>query len=608
MTMLLQVNVYEKAELKHSDEFTGPVELGRQDYAERGPFTRRFDADRNRWRLIIAPGAENAIGRHHALLEPLPTGKVRLSNGTREAPIKFLDRPDLPGGMSCEVNLPILMILGTRRVQVQSAAVPDLHTLRRATHPPRAAGPGSSVRFPALSQRGGSPLDYRELVEWVHTVMDVLQAAADSNDFFQVAAQAVVDMVDLDSCKVLRYAENDWKVQAAARAPRLNEGQDRQPSRRVLDQVLKERRTFWEVPETSTRSLLGLEAVVAAPILAHTGEVVGALYGDRVASLVPGAAGPISELEAMLVELLARGVAAGLARMRHEDAAREAQVQFEQFFTKELAAQLARNPNWLEGRDAEVTVLFCDIRGFSRLSERLGAEKTVAWCKAVLDMLSDCVLQQGGVLVDYVGDGLMALWGAPDAQPDHAARACRAALGMLAGLPALKEAWEPILGEKMDLGIGINSGRATVGNVGSQFKFKYGARGTTVNVASRVEGATKHFKSRALITGPTQAALPEEELRTRCLGPIKVVGIEAPVEIHELIPSDHPDWPASKIEFEKALELFIQQDFRMAARCLGNWREHHPDDTVALMLLYRAVRYSVEGAPPEHPVWTLSGK
>ena len=185
-----------------------------------------------------------------------------------------------------------------------------------------------------------------------------------------------------------------------------------------------EKRTFWELPSLATdqlASLSGVQAVVATPLLDPNGAVIGAVYGDRRRARGLLEEDLISELEAMLVELIASGVAAGMARLQQELAALTARVQFEQFFTRELSEQLSLHPDLLAGRDAEVSLLFCDIRGFSRISERLGAEKTVQWIGDVMGVLSDCVLKHAGVLVDYIGDELVAMWGAPAVQPKHAA-------------------------------------------------------------------------------------------------------------------------------------------------------------------------------------------
>jgi adenylate cyclase len=371
----------------------------------------------------------------------------------------------------------------------------------------------------------------------------------------------------------------------------------------------QEKKTFWELPDqggSPAESLAGIETVVAAPILHKDGTVLGALYGERRRLTRPGTSG-ISETEAMLVELLARGVAAGLTLQEEQRKALEARVQFEQFFTPDLARQLTSMPDMLEGQDREVSVMFCDIRGFSRISLALGAAVTIKWCRDVLDMLSECVLEEGGVLVDYVGDGLMAMWGAPGDQPDHAARACRAALAILERIPALNDHWRTTLGEEMVLGIGINTGTAQVGNVGSKHKFKYGALGNTVNLASRVQGATKYFKARVLITGHTAQQL-DGNFAMRRLGQVRVVNIKDPVELYELFSTDWPFSCQAQQEYERALELFEQKDFGQAARTLGNWRGQCPTDDPVLVLMYRAVRAMVEGVPRDHPVWELEGK
>jgi len=299
-------------------------------------------------------------------------------------------------------------------------------------------------------------------------------------------------------------------------------------------------------------------------------------------------------------------VAAGLARLEQEQAALAARVLFEQFFTPELARHLARQPDLLQGRDALVTVLFCDIRGFSRFSERLGPAGTVAWVGDVMQALSDCVRAQGGVLVDYIGDALMAMWGAPEEQPDHAELACRAALDMLRALPGLNERWRPTLGGPMALTIGVNTGVARVGNTGSRHKFKYGPLGNTVNVASRVQGATRHFNAPLLITGATREHL--DGFWARRLGRVRLANIAGPVELHELVPEGEPGWPEARGCYERALGQFEAGEFRAAAGALTDWLERRPEDGPALVLLRRAAAYLAQEPAPFDPVWEVPGK
>jgi adenylate cyclase len=335
--------------------------------------------------------------------------------------------------------------------------------------------------------------------------------------------------------------------------------------------------------------------------------VIGAIYGDCRQDSLTAVAPKVTKVEAIVVELLARGVAVGLARIEQERAAIAARVQFEQFFTRELAQQLARETNLLEGRDVEVSLLFCDIRGFSRISERLGPEGTVKWVSQVMETLSDCVLNHSGVLVDYIGDELLAMWGAPVAQPDHAQLACSAALDMLNSLPALNERWQPILGEPLSVGIGINTGVARVGNTGSRQKFKYGPLGNTVNLASRVQGATKYLKCPLLVTEHTHARL-DGRFRTRRLCLVRVVNIEKPVHLYELMPENYPGGASLKQQYETALQEFTDKQFRPAARTLASLLADVQEDAPAQVLLKRAVIALVDGPEKDHPVWDLPGK
>src|SRR5206468_10962290 len=171
-----------------------------------------------------------------------------------------------------------------------------------------------------------------------------------------------------------------------------------------------------------------------------------------------------------LVGLLACGVAARMARLKEE----RANLRFEQFFSPRLARRLVQDPGLLDGKNAPVTILFCDVRGFSRFSQKMGPEQTVKWISDAMGELSECVIAHEGTLVDYVGDEVMAMWGAPEPQTNHAQLACQAALDMLDKLPALNARWQATLCMLMSFGIGLNSGEAEVGITGSHLKLKYG--------------------------------------------------------------------------------------------------------------------------------------
>lgn len=283
---------------------------------------------------------------------------------------------------------------------------------------------------------------------------------------------------------------------------------------------------------------------------------------------------------------------------------------FEQHFTPELARELARNPDpmKMQARQAEVSVLFCDIRGFSTISERLGPSQTIDWLSGVMGEFSTIVIELGGVLVDYTGDELMALWGAPNRQPNHAELACRAALEIMDSLPKLNEKWEELVGAETSVGIGVNTGDALVGNVGTHRKFKYGPLGTAVNLASRVQGATKYLKTSLLITGETASQLPDHFGKRR-LCQVVVKNIRKPVDLFELEPpNSRESWKELAGKYEEALRHFEEGSFRHASSILSDILLTLPNDGPGLQLMSRVVDAMLNDGKDFTPTWTLPGK
>jgi adenylate cyclase len=582
----------------------GPVILGRQDDETERLFECRGE------RLVIAGRNEDNVSRRHVRLEVGTDGRVSVQNVSKKVPVALEgEREPLEAGQTRNLTLPLSLALGKRvfRVDVESHDEDsDVEGL-----PDRTILPGSAfsrmVRMSEVSGTGGQGVSPESMIRWFQAAMDVLQSAASSTDFYHKAARAVVDLVELDSAHVLLRQPSGWTPAGAHAGPRGNISIQWQPSRHVLERVCAEKRTFWQGPaagdESSALSLIGVQSIVVSPILNRTGEVMGALYGERRQVGLPGGWRLISKIEAMLVELIASGVAAGLARLTQEQAA----LTMEQFFSPELAQRLAAQPGMLDGQETEISVLFCDIRGFSKITDRLGAARTHEWLGDVLGVLSDCVLDRQGVLVDYVGDEMMAMWGAPQAQPDHAERACRAALAMLDQLPELDARWRQTLGEPMAFGIGIDTGVARVGNTGSRRKFKYGPLGNTVNRASRVQGATKYFKTKILMTAATRDKLGAE-FQTRRLGKTRVVGMEEPLDLCELERPQSPNWETLKSHYENALLAYEKRNFRAAAGLLGSLVAQYPDDGPSLLLMARTAQCLVDESSAVDLTFRLSGK
>lgn len=618
MNQRWEIRIYEDGKLAHTAEIMGPTELGRQAAADEAIYSTTFVSGLQR--LVVT--AEKSVSRQQALLEPLEGGRCQITNVSNNRSINLLDTngtlgPGAKRVLEAETLLGFGRTTAIRLQPIGTVRYSDRELIDESLYK---SLPDVDVHEPGQSFFGTTAFhslsvanlgtERNDVDRWVQAAMDVLESAANSADFYEKAVHAVVELAKLHSAWVLFFENGKWRQQARYTSPRIGSSATKDFSQTVLKLVREKKRTFWQLPHAPTaekmESLTGVDAFVAAPILNRNWEVIGALCGNRQ-GVGLGIVDSIDEVEANFVQLLARCIAAGLARLEQEEAALKAQVQFANFFSPELSRQLTLQPDLLNVRDEEVTLLFCDIRGFSRISERLGAARTVDWISDVMDAISNCVRAESGVLVDYVGDETFAMWGAPEEQPDHAERACRAALAMLEQLPILNDRWQSELKEPLDLGIGINTGIARVGNVGSKHKFKYGPLGNTVNLASRVQGATKHAKCKLLITGATQAKLGDGFL-TRRLCQVRVFNIAKPVDLYQLVPPGSPDWPEAKTVYESALVEFENRRFSQAAKLLGNWRMQHGADAPALLLLHRTVQAMVEEKTDFDPVWQLSGK
>jgi adenylate cyclase len=188
----------------------------------------------------------------------------------------------------------------------------------------------------------------------------------------------------------------------------------------------------------------------------------------------------------------------------------------------------------LGGKRQPVTILFSDIRGFTPLSERMTPEQVVSLLNEYFDKMTDVIFQSGGTIDKFVGDCIMALWGAPIPKPGDAARAVRAAVLMRQALAELQEKWRQQGREPFETGIGINSADVVVGNIGSHKRLDYTVIGDGVNLAARLESATKELGASLVISEATYALVCKQVI-ARPLEPILVKGKEHPVTTYEVI-------------------------------------------------------------------------
>ncbi len=230
----------------------------------------------------------------------------------------------------------------------------------------------------------------------------------------------------------------------------------------------------------------GVRSTICAPLVAESG-VHGALYADR---LDPFAAFKPDDLE--LITAVAAQTAVAVENVRaHERLAREevARANYGRFLPEYVVKQMLENPGSfkLGGVNQTITVLFADIRGFTRLSEHAQPEKVVQLLNRYFSAMTDIIFAHGGTLDKYIGDGLMALFGAPTATPQDASNALSAAVAMQRRIIGINEELRSEGFTEIGVGIGLHTGEATVGYIGSERRSEYTAIGDTVNLAARLE-------------------------------------------------------------------------------------------------------------------------
>jgi adenylate cyclase len=617
---MLSIRVTNDRQRQQIEHLNGPIELGR------GP-------QRDVSRFVID---DHFVSRDQLRVEELPEGRVRIENLSLRNPLSLPDGSLIAVGACQDLHLPVRLMVGKTAIDVRPFTPPSHQgepTMKPAELEPSATLRASQVdvaltpvkkppdsfdqqlfeKVPGSLRKSGMLRISTEgspgndtLAVWLETVIGLQQAAAGSAEFYAQTARALGELVGLDLALVLLRRDEKWTIVGSYVA---DDKVNVRYSKTLLDHVVAERQTFyqdmtkWQVRATS---MVDIEAAVVSPIFGVRDDVVGVLYGMRSRTALQR--GGIQPLEAQLVQLLAAAVGSNLARSE----AMRTRIQFEQFFSPELVRELERDPELLEGRNLEVTILVSDLRGFTSMSQRLGAQNTYRMLRDMMERLSARVVEHGGVIVDYAGDGILAMWNAPARQEGHAVHACEAALAMLEEMPGLNKDWYSLAEGGLALGIGINTGPAQVGNSGSNRKFKYGPHGHTVNLASRVQDATKKLGLPLLITGPARDLLPPV-FATRRLGQVRLPGVRDPVILHELHgKAASEEWLMRRNAYEAALVFYETRQWGRACQTLMPLLEEAtPDahfDKPVLKLMRRA--WECLETPPEvfDPIIEVSTK
>lgn len=251
------------------------------------------------------------------------------------------------------------------------------------------------------------------------------------------------------------------------------------------------------------------------------------------------------------------------------------------------------------GTQQELTVFMSDIEGFTSMSEGMEPDALVHHLSEYLTEVSDCLLQTGATVDQYIGDAVLAFWNAPEPVADHAHRACEAALAAQAAIHRLNIRWqEQGLKVRFRTRIGLNTGQAIVGNIGSNDRMSYTAIGDQVNLASRLESANKFYGTSVLLSQHTRDRLRAGHFVTRRVDQLVVFGKTVPIRVYELVgrTGEVPaDVLATVADYETAFTLYQQRAFDAAIERLLR----HPDDAPSRVLLERCERYRDAAPPPD---------
>lgn len=274
---------------------------------------------------------------------------------------------------------------------------------------------------------------------------------------------------------------------------------------------------------------------------------------------------------------------------------------FTSYVSSDIVAEILQDPDKLKlgGETKNITVLFSDIRGFTTLSEIIHPETLVSILNEYLSPMTQIVMNERGTLDKYIGDAIMAIFGAPLDVPNHPERACKAALYMMQDLEKLNLVWEKREWPHISIGVGINTGEAIVGNMGTDIRFEYTAIGDTVNLASRLEGLNKLYGTEIIISKSTLASIDSSQFLLRELDLVQVKGRERPISIFELV-GFHPRDPEKATlvnSFTEALNTYREQKFHEGWKKFAEILKLFPLDRPSILYLKRCSEY-IDQPPP----------
>ncbi|MEK7525477.1 MAG: adenylate/guanylate cyclase domain-containing protein [Patescibacteria group bacterium] len=268
---------------------------------------------------------------------------------------------------------------------------------------------------------------------------------------------------------------------------------------------------------------------------------------------------------------------------------------FSRYLAPQVIEELIKNPDTiaLGGRKANLSILFSDIRGFTTLSESMSPEKLTNFLNRYLTRMTDIILDQNGVVDKYIGDAIMAFWGAPLPDTNHARRSISSAIEMVQALETFNKEGDAKGDPQIAVGIGINTGDVTIGNMGSERRFDYTVLGDNVNLASRLEGLTKTYGVAIIVSNSVWESVPEQErvhlrIYGREIDRVQVKGKKQPVTIYEIMtPDQHQNLAQNLATFNNARSAYYDGNWDVAIEYFDEFLARHPNDGPSTVLRER---------------------
>jgi class 3 adenylate cyclase/pSer/pThr/pTyr-binding forkhead associated (FHA) protein len=384
-----------------------------------------------------------------------------------------------------------------RQLQVRGGVVPVEIAVDAS------AGPAGQLRLAAENEAERTTKKLSLLLE----ISQKLSSEFDLDRLLGTVADVTFEIINVDRVSIMLVNERTGELVPRISRSRLGDTEFNHVPRSIAQKVVDERVAVLSHDAASDTRFVGhsivthgVKSAMCSPLMAAGDEVLGLLYVDSLTS-----ANSFSDEDLQFLVAFSGLTASGIRNSRYADQLqREATVRsnFERYFAPNVAAEIAQQKGAvaLGGDRRPLTVLFSDIRGFTSLSERMTPEEIAQLLSDYFSEMVEIVFEHGGTLDKFIGDAVMALWGAPIAHADDTDRALAAAVAMQRSLVALNARWASAGRQQIGVGIGINYGEAFAGNIGSHRRLEYTVIGDAVNTAARL---CKNAEAGEILVGST---------------------------------------------------------------------------------------------------------